>query len=488
MSFVERLKADFVDIHLLLEEGLGILLEKLPHELEDTFGNRISSAHEDEVSGDWIALNPWGTGELLRCRTSAALAKSLPTAISEGLKQAAGRLEAKLLAERELLIGRDVAAVTDPALAHLPIAERIPPLLRRLQAHLPVESASVFGLPDGFTLEGVAGIEKTSGEKIVGANWRTDLLAAAGVAASTRKAYWSENPSADPNVPAKGTPPRNLVCYPLLHGEHLVGVLNLVNRVDGGFSAGDEKIIAPFSRAAALLMRNYYLAQQLQLSARTSDHLGKYLSKKVARSVKGVTELELGGVEKKVVVLFADIRSFTSITEGIDASTLVNLLNFFYEKMTAVIEKHEGTVDKIVGDMLMAVWNIPHDQPNPELLAMKAALDMQKEMARSVQAEWNRHGVTKVTIGIGVNAGPAVAGNLGSSRFMNYTVVGDTINTAQRIQSKAGGGEVWMAESLFPLVQGQVERPIRKEVDIKMKGKEQTVNAYVYKPLDYSRY
>lgn len=488
MSLVDSLKPDFLDFHLLLEEGLGTFLSKIPHELIDSFGSKISIAHEADISTDWIPLRPWGGQELLRLRTSEAMKHILPDVVQSAIAGAADRLETKLLAERELLVARDVSAATDPALAHLPIGERIPILLRRLQSHLPVESASVFGLADGFTLEGVAGVERGTGEKLVGGNWKIDLLAAAGVAASTKKAYWSDDPKSDPNIPAKGTPPRNLVCYPLLHGEHLVGVLNLVNRMGAPFSTQDEKIVAPFARATALLMRNYYLALQLQLSARTTDHLGKYLSKKVAKSVKGQSELELGGAEKKVVVLFADIRSFTTITEGIDAPTLVNLLNFFYEKMTAVIEKHEGTVDKIVGDMLMAVWNIPNDQPNPELLAMKAALDMQKEMAKSVQAEWARHGVAKVMMGVGVNAGMAVAGNLGSSRFMNYTVVGDTINTAQRIQSKAGGGEVWMAESIYPLVAGQIERPIRKEVDIKMKGKEQTISAYVYKPLDYSRY
>src|SRR6185369_7303037 len=98
---------------------------------------------------------------------------------------------------------------------------------------------------------------------------------------------------------------------------------------------------------------------------------GKYLSSKVVKNVKDLNQIELGGIEKKVVCLFSDIRGFTALSEGCDPRTLVKLLNFHFEKMTAIIDKYEGTLDKIVGDLIMAVWNIPNDQPNPELLAMK---------------------------------------------------------------------------------------------------------------------
>jgi adenylate cyclase len=133
----------------------------------------------------------------------------------------------------------------------------------------------------------------------------------------------------------------------------------------------------------------------------------------------------------------------------------------------------------------MAVWNIPNDQPDPELLAMKAAIEMQKEMARMVVPEWKKLGIEKVGMGIGVNAGSAVVGNLGSSHFMNYTVIGDTINTTQRLESKAGAGEIWMAEHLFPFVSGKLEKPLRKECAIRLKGKEESINAYVFRPLSY---
>ena len=123
--------------------------------------------------------------------------------------------------------------------------------------------------------------------------------------------------------------------------------------------------------------------------------------------------------------------------------------------------------------------------PDPELLAMKAAMEMQKEMIRVVIPEWQRKGVDKVGMGIGVNSGRAITGNLGSSRFMNYTVIGDAVNTAQRLESKAGAGEIWMNEEIYPFVHGKLEKPVRREVEIKLKGKERTINALVYKPLHY---
>jgi adenylate cyclase len=205
----------------------------------------------------------------------------------------------------------------------------------------------------------------------------------------------------------------------------------------------------------------------------------------VVNSVKSRDQLELGGSEKKVVCLFSDIRGYTSISQGLPPATLVKLLNFHFEKMHAVIEKHEGTLDKIVGDLIMAVWNMPNDQPEPELLAMKAAIEMQKEMIRAVIPEWQRNGVEKVGMGIGVNSGAAVVGNLGSSRFMNFTVIGDTINTTQRLEAKAGAGEIWMAEHLFPFVTGKLEKPVRKECQIRLKGKDTTIDAYVFRPLSY---
>ncbi|RYZ96585.1 MAG: GAF domain-containing protein, partial [Proteobacteria bacterium] len=306
--------------------------------------------------------------------------------------------------------------------------------LQLLRSHVWVEKCSIFGIYDGFTLEGLAGIGGGPDQQ----NWKINFSSVAGMAATTRRCYHTENPAGDPNFQARegGYLPRNLLCYPLLHGNTLVGVLNLSNRIGGEFSAADKVVVERFASVGAHILQKHYFKQRMQTYERTSDELGKYLSSKVVKNVKAQGALGLGGVEKKVVCLFADIRGYTTISQGISPALLVQLLNFHFERMHAIIEKHEGTLDKIVGDLIMAVWNIPHDQPDPELLAMKTALEMQKEIVRVISPEWAKHGIVKMGMGIGVNSGMAVVGNLGSSRFMNYTVIGDTINTAQRLESK----------------------------------------------------
>jgi adenylate cyclase len=355
--------------------------------------------------------------------------------------------------------------------------------LQLLRAHVWVEKCSMFGIYDGFTLEGLAGVGGGPDQQ----NWKINFSTVAGMAATTRRPYHTENPATDPNFQTRegGYIPRNLLCYPLLHGPTLVGVLNLSNRIGGEFSPADKAVVERFASVGAHILQKHYFKQRMQTYERTSDHLGKYLSSKVVKNVKARGAMELGGAEKKVVCLFADIRGYTTISQGLSPAILVQLLNFHFERMHAIIEKHEGTLDKIVGDLIMAVWNIPNDQPDPELLAMRTALEMQKEITRVISPEWAKQGIVKMGMGIGVNSGMAVVGNLGSSRFMNYTVIGDTINTAQRLESKAGAGEIWMEESLFPYVHGKIEKPLRKESDIKLKGKSETIDAYVYRPLGY---
>ena len=245
-------------------------------------------------------------------------------------------------------------------------------------------------------------------------------------------------------------------------------------------------IINRFVRIISHLLHQFSDSRKIGRIEKTSQNLGRYLSPRVVKNIEKLGATELGGTVKKVVTLFSDIRSFTSITEGIDASTLVTLLNYHFEVMGAVIEKYEGTLDKLVGDLIMVVWNIPIDQPDPELKALKAALEMQRQMINKVVPKWAEHGVKDVGCGIGINSGKAVVGNLGSSYFMNYTVAGDSINTAQRLEAKAAKGEVWVSDAVWNQVKNKkVERPVRVEKIIKLKGKEQVVNAHVFIPLEY---
>jgi class 3 adenylate cyclase len=479
---IRESKLDFFDVKKYLSPEAMTALKKIPHILLDGFGNEISAKSREQATAPAgeIKIGAEVVAQVSTTEQQKISLESLLAAEIAGEFRNVSRLEAY---EANELLFRDMDEILRISeFDELDFEEQLTHLLKILRAHTWVERASIFGIYDGFTLEGLAGIGGMNQQ-----NWKMDFSSLAGIAATTRKVYHSEDPSKDPNFRAKegAMAPKNIVCYPLLHGKTLVGVMNLSNKVGGAFQAEDLKIIEMLSHTAAHILQKHYFKKRMQSFERTSDHLGKYLSSKVVKNVKNLNQIELGGAEKRVVCLFADIRGYTTISEGLKAPVLVNLLNIYFEKMNTVIEKYEGSVDKIVGDLIMAVWNIPLDQPEPELLAMKAAIEMQKEMARGVAPEWAKSGIPRVGIGIGVNAGIAVAGNLGSSRFMNYTVIGDTINIAQRIEAKAQAGEVWMAEHLFEFVNGKLEKPVRKECDIKLKGKDKTINAYVYHPLSY---
>lgn len=481
MKFLSR--PDFLNAKILLPRETMDALAGTPHLLTDSFGNLLSSCQPDSLPPETLEIL-LGTTPVAKLRAPYELRELLRNLLQAEFLREYKALSTQRLLEEDGLLSDDLDELLRISeIDALSFEEQLKHFLKILRAHVWTEKASIFGIYDGFTLEGLAGI----GGGQEHSDWKLDFSTVAGVAATTRKPYHTEDPSKDPNFRAKeGTEtPRNLLCYPLLHGATLVGVMNLSNRIGGAFEERDFLAVRRFSRVAAHMLQKHYFKQRMQSFEKTSDHLGKYLSSKVVKSVSSAKALELGGVEKKVVCLFSDIRGYTSITEGINPATLVKLLNFHFERMGRILEKYEGTLDKIVGDLIMAVWNMPNDQPDPELLAMKAALEMQKEMIRVVGPEWAKNGVPKVGMGVGVNSGVALVGNLGSSHFMNFTVIGDAVNTAQRLETKAQPGEIWMAEHMFDLVQGKIEKPARKECDIRLKGKDKTINAFVYRPLSY---
>jgi class 3 adenylate cyclase len=475
-----ELRIDFLNLQACakqISKALGVNA----HSFVDNFGNVISILSPEIAAPGTVDVVLRGkvVGQLSAEEASRPVLKGMLEGLLESELKA---FDSQCVREGDQLLAHDLESLLDLSEQEdRSLEELLTQSLRLLRAHLWLEKATVYGMLDGFTLESLVGLGWQ------GDAWRTAYLPAAGAAASSRKPHLIADAANDPQLKEKAAADglRDLLCHPITHGSQLLGVLVLGNRVGGAFSEDDMVPLKRFMNVISHLLQKHLLTTRMQEFERTTGHLGKYLSKKIVKDVKGKSELQLGGVEKKVVCLFSDIRGYTSITEDISAATLVNLLNFHFERMHAIIEKNEGTLDKIVGDLIMAVWNIPKDQPEPELLAMKAALEMQKEMIRAVIPEWQRHGVEKVGMGVGVNSGLALAGNLGSSRFMNYTVIGDAINTAQRLEAKAQAGEIWMAESIYPLVHGKLEKPVRRELDIRLKGKDKTINAFVYKPLQY---
>ncbi len=195
----------------------------------------------------------------------------------------------------------------------------------------------------------------------------------------------------------------------------------------------------------------------------------------VEEVVGGRLDIKKGGELRRATIMFADIRGFTSISEKISPQELVNLLNEYFEAMVDVIFKYEGTLDKFVGDEIMAIWGAPITRDDDAERAVRAAVEMQQVLAQfnEQQAEKSGH---QLHVGIGLNTGEVVAGYMGSSKSMSYTVMGDTVNTASRFCSTAGPRETLIGENTFREVGYLVE--FEKLPPTKLKGKAEHVDIY----------
>ena len=162
---------------------------------------------------------------------------------------------------------------------------------------------------------------------------------------------------------------------------------------------------------------------------------GRFVSKDVyAELIAHPESAELGGKRRDMTVLFSDIRGFTSITESGKPEDLVAQLNEYFSRMVEIVFRHHGTVDKFVGDMVMALFGAPLDDPDHAEHAARAAVDMVDELRR-LNLKWAAEGRTELDIGIGLNSGEMIAGNIGSSSIMSYTVIGDNLNLGSRLES-----------------------------------------------------
>jgi adenylate cyclase len=162
---------------------------------------------------------------------------------------------------------------------------------------------------------------------------------------------------------------------------------------------------------------------------------GQYVSKDVYEQlVANPAQARLGGRRREMTVLFSDIRGFTTVSERGEPEEIVHMLNEYFTRMVAIVFKHQGTVDKFVGDMVMALFGAPLDDPDHARHAVDAALDMIDELNR-LNVKWQAEGRPPLDIGIGINSGPMIAGNIGSEQIMSYTVIGDAVNLGSRLES-----------------------------------------------------
>jgi class 3 adenylate cyclase/acid stress-induced BolA-like protein IbaG/YrbA len=215
------------------------------------------------------------------------------------------------------------------------------------------------------------------------------------------------------------------------------------------------------------------MADGLKERERLRGTLNRYVSDPVAERILSETDdLSLRGEVRHVTVLFLDVRGFTTMSERLTPTEVVALLNEYFDVVVDRVTAHGGTVNKFIGDAAMCIWGAPNTVADAERAAVACALEIQSAAA-ILSADRIRRGLTSVGFGVGINAGEAVAGNLGAARRLEYTVIGDAVNLAQRLESQARPGEVLISHAVYEKVSAWIDAVPREPV--KLKGKSQPV-------------
>lgn len=236
-------------------------------------------------------------------------------------------------------------------------------------------------------------------------------------------------------------------------------------------------MFAIFGSHAQFTMNERKLAaEKMERDAATREKFRRLLSPDLAEMVvNGQLTVEKGGENRIATVMFVDIRGFTALSANNKAADVLQLLNEYYEILVETVFRHEGTVDKFIGDGMMVIWGAPVTHPDDPTRAIKAALDILNALE---DFNFNRisRGGAPIEIGVGINTGDVVAGYIGSNRTMSYSVIGDTVNTASRLCSAARPGEILISEYTRHIVQNQFK--MKAIEPIWAKGKRHAIKAY----------
>jgi adenylate cyclase len=253
---------------------------------------------------------------------------------------------------------------------------------------------------------------------------------------------------------------RSTICAPLITESSVHGVI-YADRLDpfAAFTEDHLELITAVAAQAAVIVETVRahdrLAREEVARANYSRFMPEYVVKQL---LENPNSFRLGGSNQTITVLFADIRGFTSLSERENPERVVRLLNRYFTAMSEIIFEHGGTLDKYIGDGLMALFGAPTATPNDAINAAKAAVAMQRKV-NTLNGELVAEGLTPVTVGIGLHTGEAVIGYIGSEKRSEYTAIGDTVNLAARLESNARGGQILLSEATakaignaFPLV------------------------------------
>ncbi len=267
---------------------------------------------------------------------------------------------------------------------------------------------------------------------------------------------------------------------PLVSAGQVLGALGVSNSVTARFMTDhDRQMLQSLSDYTAITIQNAYLFQKVQLSKEREKKqlrslFEQYVSPQVVnRLLQNPQAAAPGGVRQPISILFADIRGFTSLAEQLPPEQLMPLLNQYLASAAAAVLDEEGTLDKFMGDAVMALFNAPLPQPVYALCAIRAALKIQESVNR-VHA--GLPASMHLRFGIGIASGEAVVGNIGTIRLMNYTALGDCVNIARRLQESALGGQIIIDAPTYEMTREHIQ--VLPMMNIQLKGRAAAVQVY----------
>lgn len=260
------------------------------------------------------------------------------------------------------------------------------------------------------------------------------------------------------------------LCTPVMIDNDTMGVFGLINSSNPrGFSKLDKNVLNAVAKQA-----DSAIFEDMEKSA-LKRVFQRYVSPEVIEQMLNEPEKDYLKVQRHdVSVVFSDLRGFTSLSEQLPPEKIAGMLNEHFDAMTKCILHHRGTLDKFVGDQVMAIFGAPIYQEAHALKAIKAAIEMQHEQ-EILEKKWKKEGII-VKIGIGINTGDAVVGNIGCNVRTDYTVIGDAVNVAARLCSAAAGGQILISEETYQEVKKSVK--VEKLTPIQVKGKSKPIQIY----------
>jgi class 3 adenylate cyclase len=323
--------------------------------------------------------------------------------------------------------------------------------------------------------------EKTGRLEIIAA-WgqaresKLSLLPGEGVAGSVFQTGTAEilnDVESDPRFVPFANKVKSLICSALKTQNAIIGVLNISTEEPVNYTAQDLKLAITLTSQAASAIENALLHANKLKQERIKSNLERYISIQLVEAILEAKEdISLAPAKRDITILFSDIRNFTTKCEELAPEAIVEYLNEYFTHMVEVIFSHGGTVNKFVGDMIVAMFGAPSRLVDSERRAIETAIEMQNRL-KTIPVSWIRK---NFITGIGINCGEVIVGNVGSPQHMDYTAIGDQVNIASRLQSMAKGEQILVSRRIYEVTQNLFEF---KEVGlVRLKGKKNPIEVF----------